>query len=591
MEIEKMKCRKQKGKMKMIIIKRTLFFGFGLFVLSACTQKLTPVATEEDVVSGFDTADYNIIFNDALKNKINGNPGNSIRLFERAIRINKNSDASYYQLSQLYRSAGDQIKAVACGARAASLDSLNSWYINNAGLQYYYYGKYDSAVYYYEKLVKLEPEREDLRLRLAGFYEEAKQYDKAVEIINDFIEQYGEEDELLIGLIRIFGNWGKEDLAEETILKLIESSPDKLKSYNILAEFYKFENRDEEALAIYEKLYEMAPDNPFLQLSYVDFLRSAGKYDEFLSELSKVVLNDSIEINGLLNVFASILNDNSLIEERSDELELPTMLLISSYPDIPEVILLASQIFDACGKHERSVSTLRNYCQKHPENYPMWERLLFAYSSRSMIDDLYTSAKYVATKFNLSPIPKLLLAYASNERGEYDLAIGELDKAYTLAGNNRELIVEITSLLASVYYKQGDTEKAFKTFDKGLELSPDNAPMLNNYAYYLSEENTRLKEARSMIEACLKIESNSTYLDTYAWILYKLGKYRKANDIMNGLLINEAMESADHYEHFGFIKREMGDCDKAIEMWNKAAEMDVNRNYLLKEIEKCQSVK
>ncbi len=586
-----MNSRKQKGKMEMIIVKRIVFFGLGLLIMNACSQKLTPADTEKPVVSGFDTADYNIIFNDALKNKMNGNPGNAIRLFERAIKINKNSDASYYELSQLYQSAGDQQKAVSYAARAAILDPLNNWYINNAGLQYYYARKYDSAVYYYENLIKLEPDREDLRLSLAGFYEDAKQYAKAEEILKEFIVQYGEEDELLIGLIRIYGNWGKEDLAEKMILKLIESSPDKLKSYNILAEFYKFENRDEEALAIYEKLYEMAPDNPFLQLSYVDFLRSAGKYDEFLSELSKLILNDDIEVNGLVNVFASVLNDSKLIEERGHELELPTMLLISSYPDIPEIILLASQIFEACGKDERAVGTLRNYSQKHPENYPMWERLLFAYSSRTMIDDLYTTSKYVATKFNLSPIPKLLLAFASNERGEYDLAIGELDKAYTLAGNNRELIIEITSLLASVYYKQGDTERAFNTFDKGLELSPDNAAMLNNYAYYLSEENIRLKEALSMIEDCLKIESNSTYLDTYAWILYKLGKYRKANDIMSGLSLNGTMETADHYEHYGFIKKAMGECTKAIEMWDKAVEMDLNRDYLLKEIEKCQSGK
>jgi tetratricopeptide (TPR) repeat protein len=306
-------------------------------------------------------------------------------------------------------------------------------------------------------------------------------------------------------------------------------------------------------------------------------------------KLNEVILNDSVDVNGLLNVFASVLNDNKLIEDKGNELELPTLLLIGTYPDRPEVVLLASQVFEACGKYERSVSALKDYCQKHPENYPMWERLLFAYSSRSMTDELYTSAKYVATKFNLSPVPKLLLAFAANERGEYDLAISELDKAYTLAGNNRELIIEITSLLAGVYYKQGDTEKAFITFDKGLELSPDNAPMLNNYAYYLAEEGIRLKEARNMIEACLKIESNSTYLDTYAWILYKLGKYRKANQIMGGLLKGRAMESADHYEHYGFIRRALGDCEMAKDLWKKAMEMDTTRNYLEKEIKKCQS--
>ncbi len=571
----------------MIIINRNLIFGLALILTGACSQKVAPVVSGQVEEKGYDTADYNIIFNDALKHKMLGNQANAIRLFDRALKINSRSDASYYQLSLLYQTIGDPLMAIKNGVRAEALDPGNSWYVDNAGMQYYYVGRYDSAVYYYEKLVSLVPEREDFKLNLAGFYENAGEYEKAEKLINQFIDQYGEEEELLIGLIRIYGNWGKMEKTEDTILRLINSNADKIKSYNILAEFYKQENRQEEANAIYEELYKMDPDDPMLKLSYLDFLRSIEKYDEFFLELNTVIVNDSIEIGGLLNIFAATLNDEKIIKERGNDLELPTMLLISSYPDNPEVNLLASQVFEACGKDERAVSTLRNYCQRHPENYPMWERLLFAYSSRSMIDDLYTSSKYVATKYNLSPIPKLLLAYAANERNEYDLALGELDKALTLAGNNKELLIEITSLLASVYYQKGDIDKSFQTFDKGLELSPDNASMLNNYAYYLSEQNTRLKEARIMIERCLKIESNSTYLDTYAWIMYKLGKYRKADDIMNNLYKSELMESADHYEHYGFIKRAIGDCKMAIDMWTKATEMDDSKIYLQKEIEQC----
>lgn len=575
----------------MIIVNRIFFLVLGLILLNACNHSLVPVKSQQGEEAGYDTADYNIIFNDALKQKMLGNQANAIRLFERALKINSASDASYYNLSLLYQGVGDYNMAVKYGARAEKLDPLNSWYVENAGVQYYLTGRYDSAVYYYEKLSGLLPEREDIKLNLAGFYENAGEYEKAEDIINTFIDQYGEEEDLLISLIRIYGTWGKSDKTEKTILRLINSAEDKTRGYGILAEFYKQANREEDAISVYEKLYGMDPDNPDLQLSYVDFLRTAGKYDEFLVELNAVILNDSIDIQGKYNIFAAILNDHLLIKEKGDAIAIPTMLLLSSYPDNPDIVLLASQLFEVCGQDKRSVSTLQNYCQKNPDNYLMWERLLFAYSSRQLVDDLYTSAKYVATKFNLSPIPKLLLAYAANERGEYDLALGELDKALTLAGNNKELLIEITSLLASVYYQKGDLQKAFITFDKGLELSPDNAPMLNNYAYYLSEQDLRLKEARSMIEACLKIESNSTYLDTYAWILFKLGKYRRAEDIMNSLYISGAMESSEHYEHYGYIRKALGDCDLAVELWRKALEMDNTKTQLENEIEKCISEK
>ena len=53
--------------------------------------------------------------------------------------------------------------------------------------------------------------------------------------------------------------------------------------------------------------------------------------------------------------------------------------------------------------------------------------------------------------------------------------------------------------------------------------------MLNNYAYYLSEDGGDLDRAASMSLKTIKAEpNNSTYLDTYAWILYLQGRYEEA---------------------------------------------------------------
>lgn len=562
-----------------------------LIVAGSCSPKMMKVEKEPQQKAGFDTADYNLIFNDALRQKMLGNHVNAVRLFERALKLNSSSDASCYQLSQLYQGAGDPANSIKYAARAELLDPLNSWYTYNAGVLYYMVGKKDSAVYYFEKLILLEPEREDYRLTLAGFYEGTGQYDRALTIVESFIEKYGEDEELLTALVRINSLWGKESEAENAIIRLINSDADKVKSYGMLAEFFKQHNREEEALSVYSRLFEIDPDNPELQLSYLDFLRVYKRYDDFISELSAVVLNDSISIEGKRNLFAGILADDEIIMEKKVEIELLAMLLTGNYPDNPDIILLAAQIFEACDKDERAIETLKHYCEKNPENYIMWERLLFAYSSGEQTDDLYMTAKYVATKFNLYPIPKLLLAFAASERREYDLALAELDKALTLSGNQKELLIEITSLLANVYYEKGDIDKAFMTYSKGIELSPDNAMLLNNYAYYLSEQNVRLKDAGLMIEKCLKIETNSTYLDTYAWVMYKSGKYKKANTIMQGLVEIDAMETADHFEHYGFIRKALKDCNEAVEMWNIAREMDESKVHLLEEIQKCQKEK
>jgi tetratricopeptide (TPR) repeat protein len=561
---------------------------FAILII-ACSPRVAPSKVEPEVKKAYDTADYNIIFNDALRQKMLGNQADAARLFERALKVNSNSDASYYQLSLIYQGVGDMASALKNASMAASLDPMNSWYIQNAGVQYYMIGQADSAIYYFEKLIELEPDREDHKMTLVGIYEGSREYEKAEGLIMMFIDKYGEEERLLVSLVRIYSLSGRNKEAEATIIKLINSDANKVNSYGMLAEFYKEENRVDEAIAVYEKLFEIAPNNTQLQLSYLDFLRVTLRYDDFISDINGIILSDSITLEGKTGILASILTDEQLLSEKASELAFPLMVFTSNYRNSPDVILLVAQIFEACNNDERALVTMRDYCERNPDDYLMWERLLFAYSSKGKTDDLYRSAKYVATKFNLYPVPKLLLAFAASEKKEYDLALGELDKALMLAGDQEELLIEITSLLANVYYEKGEKDKAFQTYAKGIELSPNNALLLNNYAYYLSEEGLRLKEALDMIERCLVIESNSTYLDTKAWILYKLEKYRKADDVMNGLYLENAMESADHYEHYGFIRKALKDCEMAVDLWREAKRIDSSKVHLDKEIIECQS--
>ena len=52
---------------------------------------------------------------------------------------------------------------------------------------------------------------------------------------------------------------------------------------------------------------------------------------------------------------------------------------------------------------------------------------------------------------------------------------------------------------------------------------------LNNYAYFLSLDAKDLKKAEKMSYRSITAEpNNSTYLDTYAWILYQQGRYEEA---------------------------------------------------------------
>jgi tetratricopeptide (TPR) repeat protein len=113
--------------------------------------------------------------------------------------------------------------------------------------------------------------------------------------------------------------------------------------------------------------------------------------------------------------------------------------------------------------------------------------------------------------------------------------------------------------------------------------------ILNNYAYFLAEQGTGLKEAEKMASIVIEKEKgNNTYLDTYAWVLFKRGKLKEAEKIMEPIVNVKSESDAEYFEHYGYILKALKKCDKAVEYWGKAMSLDKRKQNLKKEIENCK---
>lgn len=89
-------------------------------------------------------------------------------------------------------------------------------------------------------------------------------------------------------------------------------------------------------------------------------------------------------------------------------------------------------------------------------------------------------------------------------------------------------------MLGDIYHQIGNDDKAFQAYDSCLVYTQSDATVLNNYAYYLSLKKKNLNKAEEMSRRSNELEpDNSTYLDTYAWVLYQLKRYDEAKDIMD----------------------------------------------------------
>ena len=118
--------------------------------------------------------------------------------------------------------------------------------------------------------------------------------------------------------------------------------------------------------------------------------------------------------------------------------------------------------------------------------------------------------------FNRSFLAKILYANGAMENKHYTVALEELKKAAILAGDDKELNIQVLTIKADIYYRMKDYDKTFKTFDEAIKLNSEDLTIINNYAYYLCEQNMKLKEAEAMSKKVIARErTNTSYLDTY----------------------------------------------------------------------------
>ena len=574
-------------------MKSTKFWAFilGLVVLcfTCCNKSLLPGDISKKSNGKFDTAAFNYVYVEGLKQKLMGNGGDALKYLEQCIIINSESDAAYYQMAQIVIANGDLKNGKRYAANALSIDQKNIWYLTMLAGLYYQEKNIDSAIIYYEKAVSYFPEKENLQLTLGNLYSENKNYDKAESIFESFDKKYGINETSTLSAIKNFTAEGKFDDAMEKTLSLLKEYPDEILYNGLLADIYREKGENKKAMDVYNELLERNPDSPQVQLSLCDFLITERNYGELFILLNTVTLNNSVKREDKISLMAKLIEIPEVVQEWGDKLIVSLMVLEANSTDDNIVPLLRPELMIKQNKLDDASTRLEEIIRATPDNYYAWEKLLFVYLQMKNYTKLVEIGEECATKFNMSFPAKLLYANGALELGKYSIALDELKKAEILAGANKEFIVQVLTMRADVYYRMKDYLKAFETFEAALKTDNEDLTVINNYAYYLAEQNTNLKEAEVMARKVIEKEkSNTTFLDTYGWVLYKRGKLQEAAKVMESVINSGENPDAVWYEHYGYILKKQKKCEEAVKNWNIAMKLDSTKVELKKEIEDCE---
>jgi len=133
--------------------------------------------------------------------------------------------------------------------------------------------------------------------------------------------------------------------------------------------------------------------------------------------------------------------------------------------------------------------------------------------------------------------------------------------------------------------RRDDIPRAEADFRKILVADPDSTAALNALGYTLADRTARYQEALELIDRARTAEpGNAAIIDSYGWVLYRLGRKGEAlTELRRALALQKDPEIATHV---GEVLWDMGKHDEARKYFDEARKLDPENRALQRALQK-----
>lgn len=327
---------------------------------------------------------------------------------------------------------------------------------------------------------------------------------------------------------------GENDKVVQLFEELVASNP---KIYRtpytlcVLGDNVFYQRKDSLAMKYYEEALLYQPGYPPATLGIAEVYRVRGNMPAYLSQLSLVVKDPEIATQPKVQYLENLFNyaDRNFYLAWHSQLDSLVMGTVQAAPTDSTALKFAGRWFYGTDRKAEGKAFWRKWANLYPLDY-----------------DAYLFQMEICAI-----------------EGDTQEAVAMCDTLLTLA-TTTEQKVRVYSTMGDSYFQLGDEKRAFSNYDKALKLNPNYAPVLNNYAYYLSTQGKKLSKAARMSKITIEQEpDNPTYLDTYGWILFLQRKYKEAKVQFKHAMIFGGKDNKVILEHYADVLDALGETDVA----------------------------
>lgn len=537
-------------------------------------------------ISHNDSLRFKMYYYEAVKQQISGNYDAAYDLLEHCIGINPNAAEAYFMLSFYDGILKGDSAAFADVKKASELNPTNNAYLERIGVGYVSMGNLDEAIKAYEKLSRNSPERSDVLDFLAQLYSRQKDYDKMLDVLNRMEALEGASEDLTLAKMRVYSLQGKKEEEYNELKNMSEKHPNDMNYRVMLGNWLLQNGRPDEAGKLYLEVLQAEPENIMARMSMIDYYRTSGQAMRADSLQEVMLVSPKTPVDGKMALMRQVVADN---EKNGADSTLVIDLfkkILKEPQETSDMAQLYAAYLTLKKMPQDSISkVLETVLAISPDNVAARLQLIQAEWNKQDFDRVIELSNQALDYSPDELAFYYFLGFAYIQKDDDDSALKVLRRGVSQINDqsNPSLVSDFYAIMGDILHDKGDDKGAYAAYDSCLQWKDDNYGCLNNYAYYLSVENKDLDKAAQMSYRTVQAEpDNSTFLDTYAWILFMQKKYAEALQYIDMAVKNDTTKSAVIIEHAGDIHAVNGDIDGAVKYWNEALKAGAENETVLR---------
>ena len=467
--------------------------------------------------------------------------------------------------------------------KAISIEPRNYWFRMLYAELLYMQNDYLKSAEQYKLLIEIDPKDQQLYFMLAETYVYANKIKKAIAVYDKLQSKIGVDKLLSMQKHSLYRQLKDIGSALNELELLIKEFPEDIEAMEILSELYLLNNEQEKAFELFKKISLLDPQNGRIHLTLADYYRQTGDNDMSYRHLKLAFKTLDLDIDTKISVLISYYRLIGINNEMASQAYELANILLKLYPEEISVRAVYADILYTNNDIDEAKKQYLKILEKDKSKSEVWSQIMFIQAKRGEFKDLKETSLQALEYFSLNPLFYYFNGIANIRLENYDKAILSLKNSLDFIINNDNLLIEVNLSLADLYHKKEQHELSDEHFEKVLFLDPENTIVLNNYAYYLSLRKSNLEKAKSMSYKCNELESdNSTYQDTYAWVLYQQEDYKNAKIWLEKAISNGGDSSAVIIEHYGDVLYKLGNLKEARKQWIRALDVGSGGEFLYK---------